>query len=45
MFKRKLPSNRVLRKITKGIPNGVVFTVEKVGRKWVAKIKEKDEDQ
>ena len=45
MFKRKLPSNRVLRKITKDIPKGTVFTLEKVGRKWTAKPVEKENEQ
>lgn len=36
---RVLPSNRVLRKITKDIEQGKAFTIDKVDGKWVATAK------
>lgn len=36
---RVLPSNRVLRKITKDIEQGKTFTIDKVDGKWVATAK------
>lgn len=38
---KALPSNRVLKKITKDIEHGQAFTVEKVNGKWTATVRNK----